>query len=108
MWIFFLDFNENGTQQQPAMEAKMERFCIKIEPSNQETAYFYKGLTFREVEVLRWSAEGKTAAEVALILDLKLRTVNFHISNAVRKMGTSNKVSAVVEAALGGVFVRAG
>ena len=86
----------------------MERFCLKLETPAKEPACLYKGLTFREAEILRWSAEGKTAAEVALILDLKLRTVNFHIGNAVRKIGTCNKISAVVEAALCGVFVRAG
>ena len=64
----------------------------------------YKGLTVREVEVLRWSAEGKTAAEVAIILDMKLRTVNFHIGSAMRKIGVSNKTSAVVHAARQGLF----
>ena len=64
----------------------------------------YRGLTTREVEVLKWSAEGKTAAEVALILDLKLRTVNFHIGSAIQKIGASNKTSAVVHAALRGLF----
>jgi DNA-binding CsgD family transcriptional regulator len=64
----------------------------------------HKGLTHREAEILKWSAEGKTAAEVAMILDLKLRTVNFHIGSAIRKMGVTNKTSAVVQAALHGVF----
>lgn len=64
----------------------------------------HKGLTLREAEILKWSAEGKTAAEVAMILDLKLRTVNFHIGSAIRKMGVTNKTSAVVQAALHGVF----
>ncbi|WP_460045592.1 helix-turn-helix domain-containing protein [Pseudomonas sp. S2_H01] len=64
----------------------------------------HKGLTLREAEILKWSAEGKTAAEVAMILDLKLRTVNFHIGTAIRKMGVTNKTSAVVQAALHGVF----
>jgi DNA-binding CsgD family transcriptional regulator len=67
-------------------------------------ALSYKGLTLREVEVLKWSAEGKTAAEVAIILDLKLRTVNFHIGSAIRKIGVNNKTSAVVHAALQGLF----
>lgn len=63
-----------------------------------------KELTHREVEVLRWSAEGKTAAEVAQILDVKLRTVNFHIGSAMRKMGVKNKTCAVVRAARDGMF----
>jgi len=64
----------------------------------------HSGLTLREIEVLKWSAEGKTAAEVAMILNVKIRTVNFHISSAIRKMGVNNKMSAVVQAALHGVF----
>lgn len=64
----------------------------------------HRGLTSREIEVLKWSAEGKTAAEVALILNVKIRTVNFHISSAIRKMGVSNKISAVVQAALHGAI----
>lgn len=61
-------------------------------------------LTHREVEVLRWSAEGNTAAEVAKILDVKSRTVNFHIGSAMRKMGVKNKTCAVVKAARDGMI----
>ncbi|WP_296179151.1 helix-turn-helix domain-containing protein [Pseudomonas sp. UBA1879] len=71
---------------------------------SKAVALVHSGLTLREIEVLKWSAEGKTAAEVALILDVKIRTVNFHIGSAIRKMGVSNKTSAVVQAALHGVF----
>jgi LuxR family transcriptional regulator len=64
----------------------------------------YKGLSERQVEVLKWSAEGKTAAEVGIILGLKQRTVNFHVGVAIRKIGVSNKIQAVVKAALSGAF----
>ena len=64
----------------------------------------YKGLTFREVEVLKWCATGKTAAEVALILDVTARTVNFHVGKAIQKIGACNKMSAVVQAAKDGVI----
>ncbi|MFJ3526040.1 helix-turn-helix transcriptional regulator [Pseudomonas sp. NPDC090203] len=73
-------------------------------PDISVQTHCYKGLTLREVEVLKWSAEGKTAAEVAIILDLKIRTVNFHIGSAKRKIGVTNKTSAVVHAALQGLF----
>ena len=61
-------------------------------------------LTPREIEILRWSAEGKTAADIAIILSMKERTVHFHVANAVQKMGACNKISAVVQAALSGMF----
>ncbi|MGV8919052.1 MAG: autoinducer binding domain-containing protein [Pseudomonas sp.] len=61
-------------------------------------------LSSRETEILKWSAEGKTAEDISTILNLKERTINFHIGNAIRKMGASNKTSAVVQAVLSGVL----
>lgn len=56
-------------------------------------------LSPREIEVLRWSAEGKTASEVGRILCLSERTVNFHVNSCMRKLNVSNKISAVAKAA---------
>lgn len=56
-------------------------------------------LTSREREVLRWTAEGKTAYEVGQILAVSERTINFHINNVVAKLGASNKIQAAVKAA---------
>lgn len=61
-------------------------------------------LTSREREVLRWTAEGKTAGEVAQILNMSERTVNFHINNIVVKFGASNKTQAAVKAAVLGML----
>lgn len=62
-------------------------------------------LTAREKEVLRWTAEGKTAYEIAQILSVAERTVNFHVNNVVAKLGTSNKTQAAVKAAALGMLV---
>jgi LuxR family transcriptional regulator len=59
-------------------------------------------LSTREIEVLKWSAEGKTASDIATILNLAERTVNFHVSSAIKKLGVNNKISAVVQASLKG------
>jgi len=56
-------------------------------------------LSPREIEVLKWSAEGKTASEVGRILCLSERTVNFHVCSCMRKLNVSNKISAVAKAA---------
>ncbi|MGV3490711.1 MAG: LuxR C-terminal-related transcriptional regulator [Devosia sp.] len=55
-------------------------------------------LSERETEVLRWTAAGKTAAEIATILDISGRTVEFHINSAARKLDTVNRIQTVVEA----------
>lgn len=61
-------------------------------------------MTAREKEVLRWTAEGKTAYEISQILSVAERTVNFHINNAIVKLGTSNKTQAAVKAAALGML----
>lgn len=58
-------------------------------------------LSEREVETLTWAARGKTSAEIAVILDLTKRTVDFHIDNARAKLGVTTRVQAVVKAAAG-------
>ncbi|MGE8061127.1 autoinducer binding domain-containing protein [Pseudomonas sp. NPDC089547] len=61
-------------------------------------------LTSRELEVLKWTAEGKTSAEIAQIMDIKVRTVNFHVDNCVLKLSASNKLHAVVKASRVGIL----
>ncbi|MBD8495776.1 LuxR family transcriptional regulator [Pseudomonas syringae] len=61
-------------------------------------------LTKREIEILKWSAKGKTASDIAIILRLKERTIHFHIASAIQKLGVCNKTAAAVQAALSGVF----
>lgn len=58
-------------------------------------------LNEREVEVLTWASRGKTSAEIAKILDLTKRTVDFHIDNARAKLGAATRTEAVLKAATG-------
>lgn len=59
-------------------------------------------LTKRELEVLRWSAEGKTAWEIGEILVMAERTVRTHQSNIKTKYRVASIVQAAVRAALDG------
>ena len=56
-------------------------------------------LAEREVETLTWAARGKTSAEIALILGLSKRTVDFHLDNARTKLGVATRTQAVMKAA---------
>jgi DNA-binding NarL/FixJ family response regulator len=58
-------------------------------------------LSDREIEALTWSARGKTSQEIAQILGLSKRTVDFHIENARQKLGVATRVEAAVRAAMG-------
>jgi DNA-binding NarL/FixJ family response regulator len=58
-------------------------------------------LNEREIEVLTWVARGKTSAEIAIILGLAKRTVDFHLENARVKLGVRTRTEAVIKAAFG-------
>jgi len=63
-----------------------------------------RALVEREIEVLRWAAEGKTSADSARLLGIKESTVNFHIRSACAKMGTASKTAAAAQAAVLGLL----
>lgn len=67
----------------------------------QQHAPFAAGeLTPREREVLRWTAAGKTSAEIGRILGVSTRTVNFHVAAILLKLDAVNKTQAVVKAVM--------
>lgn len=52
-------------------------------------------LTRREVEVLRYLAEGMSTADLSAQLQLSLNTVRNHIQSAIRRLGAHSKLEAV-------------
>lgn len=48
-------------------------------------------LSTREKECLYWVSEGKTSWEIALILGISERTVNFHLAQLHHKLGARNR-----------------
>ena len=58
-------------------------------------------LNDREIETLTWVARGKTSLEIAQILNLSKRTVDFHIDNARNKLGVSTRTEAAIKAVTG-------
>lgn len=61
-------------------------------------------LSERERTCLLWTADGKSAWEVAKILGVTERTVRFHIKNASEKLGANTGVHAVTRAISLGEF----
>jgi DNA-binding NarL/FixJ family response regulator len=58
-------------------------------------------LNDREIEVLTWVARGKTSAEIADLIGLAKRTVDFHLDNARIKLGAATRTEAAIKAAIG-------
>lgn len=52
-------------------------------------------LTGREREVLTWTAQGKSAWEIGVILNIGKRTVDEHTQSATRKLDALNRTHAV-------------
>lgn len=61
-------------------------------------------LTGREREVLSWVGRGKTSSEIATILGLSERTVNFHCERAMKRLGVANRAQAVAKAVAEGLI----
>lgn len=57
------------------------------------------GLSHREKEVLDWLKHGKSTWDISVILGISERTVNFHVYNIMRKLGTTNRPQTVAVAA---------
>ena len=66
--------------------------------SRQRTRPQGTDLTPREKEVLTWVGRGKTSAEIAIILGVRERTVNFHCDQATRRLDVVNRTQAVATA----------
>lgn len=55
-----------------------------------------KYLSNREVDVLLLVAEGKTNEEIGIVLGISHKTAQHHVARAYRKIGVSNRASAVM------------
>lgn len=68
-----------------------------------EETHGHQVLTERELEVVRLLATGGTNASIAETLSISERTVGTHISNAMRKLGSSNRTQLVLYALRNGL-----
>lgn len=73
-----------------------------LEPNERDAVR----LSPRERECLLWTARGKTAWEIARILELSQGTVQWHLNNAKAKLGVHGKSHAVVKAMMLGLIPR--
>ena len=55
-------------------------------------------LTRREQQVLSLIVEGHSSKEVASILDVSKRTIDFHLDNLYQKLGVTNRMQALQRA----------
>ena len=75
-----------------------------IELRDREKKRRRSGLTTREVECLKWAADGKTEWETSAILSISEHTADKHLANARRKLGAANRAQAVANAIRWGII----
>jgi len=80
--------------------AMVSNFAIAraIELRAREIGRVHAKLSPREIECLRWTAEGKTQWEISVILSISEYTVETHLKNASRKLSAQTRAHAVAEA----------
>lgn len=61
-------------------------------------------LSERERDILSWSAMGKTSWEISVLTGISEHTVNYHLSNASRKLGVRGRRAAVAKAIMSGLI----
>lgn len=61
-------------------------------------------LTPRELEILQWTKQGKSAWAIAQLLQLSEATVRFHLANCLRKWGVNSKQTAVLKSIEAGLL----
>ncbi|MGE6108742.1 LuxR family transcriptional regulator [Aeromonas sobria] len=62
-------------------------------------------LTMRETECLSWASEGKTSSEIASILGITERTVNYHLNQVTRKTDSINRYQAIAKGVSSGILL---
>ncbi len=82
-----------GSLIEPAIASRILRQVSKPEET----------LTDREREVLGWLARGKSTKEIAAALSITERTVKFHVSSIMSKLGANNRTEVATMAVQRGI-----
>lgn len=82
--------NNGGSLLQPVVASRLLRHM-----SGRAAAPAIDPLTPREIEVLQALAIGRTNREIADALGISERTVKFHVSSILDKLGAANRTEAV-------------
>jgi len=92
--------SEGGSLLQPMVASKLiARLQHASQPASPAT-----DLTGREMEVLQQLKLGRTNQEIADVLVITERTVKFHVSSILAKLGADNRTEAVALAAQQGLI----
>jgi DNA-binding CsgD family transcriptional regulator len=78
--------------------------ATRLAEARAERSLARPDLTEREIEALSWSARGLKSRQIAEMLGLTSRTVEFHVERARKKLGAKTRISAVARAVAAGLI----
>lgn len=70
----------------------------------EESPIDLNAITKREIEALEWSAEGKSVADIAVLMRISAETVKAHLDSARYKLQALNRTHAVTKAIRAGLI----
>jgi DNA-binding NarL/FixJ family response regulator len=85
-------------QGKPTLSARTELSLFHQIQHIKPQAAPIEELTARELEILRWLAQGWTNTEIAEKASVAEGTVRSHVSNLINKLGLENRAQAVIYA----------
>lgn len=92
-----------ASKGQPILESQVASKLMNRFRQPKPEAAPHEELTEREMEVLRLIAAGKSNQEVADVLFIGIKTVKFHVTNVLSKLGVDDRTQAAIYAFKNGI-----
>jgi DNA-binding CsgD family transcriptional regulator len=93
--------SHNGGDLLIHLVAESDHDCLVLEETGaglRTDTLVTAGLTTRECEVLTWVTQGKSNADIAIILGTSPRTIQKHLERIFQKLGVENRTAAAAAA----------
>jgi NarL family two-component system response regulator LiaR len=88
----------SAAKGQPILESQVASKIMHRFRQPKPAAALHESLTEREMEVLRLIAQGKSNQETADVLFIGIKTVKFHVTNVLAKLGVEDRTQAAIYA----------
>jgi DNA-binding NarL/FixJ family response regulator len=85
----------------PIVSPYLVNLSVDLEPEDVRPDMTMETLTTREMQILRYVAEGKNNKDISGLLFLSIETVKSHIKNIFKKLHVGNRFEAVIAARQG-------
>lgn len=113
LWALFIATSNESDHEWSGRRYELVRDLVHVSHYVHQRAYQlhaedtpidFDSISKREVEALEWSAEGKTLADIAILMRISTETVKSHLESARFKLQAINRVHAVTKAIRAGLI----